>query len=542
MNNFFAFARKKPLLYLALISGVFLRLIFVFAGHYISPDGTHYALLGFNWLHHGHYVSGGSQFPDVIQPPLYPLLLGLFSFVVSPELGGKLVSLIFGLGLIAMAYWFVIRLSQNRKLAGVTALLVAFSPALVAVSSQVATESLFLFLLFSVFSTLSLFIKDEHPKARRFLILAGMCSGLAYLTRPEMIAYIFMAVIILLVWRKKIYSVLLYGTMVGFFVLLYALFVFSVSGRWALYPKIDFVRVHGQLSRYYLQQDALKGEETDFKEHLQRFRYSLAPDKKELFVNAVFEGRIKAPVVRTKEQNKTEKIQSFLVFAGKNWINAVKKFLWGLILPPGYLLFLLVGLLRFSWKRHKGLALYTAIFLLPTLNVLFVYVEQRFLYFPGLILMPLVAFGVFKFAELVSKEGKTSAREKRAVILIVVFLLTTAVPGYVRLHSNVRSKAYYYQAGQWLKQKTEEGAKIAAITPQAVYFARRPFVVLPYAPLDSLQLYLRENQVNYILKEYKRRSRTAEGANLESWPRFLQPVSSKVFDGHTMILLRVKKE
>ena len=89
------------------------RLIFIFTNHDLSPDGEHYVSLGYHLLHSGQYVSNGSQFPDIVQPPFYPFLLGVFSFVFEPVLAGKLISFLAGMSLIVAVYLFVKRLSQS---------------------------------------------------------------------------------------------------------------------------------------------------------------------------------------------------------------------------------------------------------------------------------------------------------------------------------------------------------------------------------------------------------------------------------------------
>ena len=526
----------------ALFAGGLLRLWLIFSNHYLSPDGAHYASLGYHLIHSGQYVSNGSQFPDIIQPPLYPLFLGLLSLLFKPLLAGKLVSFVFGLGLIVLVYRFVERLSQNGLLAGVTALLVSFNPAFVSISAQVATESLYFFLLFLAFVWLLFYLNDEQKRNKRLLSGAALAVGFAYLTRPETVSYIFMIMLILIIWKRKFRALITFSTIILMFVVVYSLFVFLVSGKVSVYPKIKFVRLHSRISRFLLAEDQKAGRQFDFKMHLNRVRYSLNSSGDEILANALFNRTETLAQVTNKKTPKIRQLKQFLKFARVNFGKALKKFLWGLILPPGYLLFLLIGFLKFRWKKHKGLGLYCCFFILPTFLVLMANVEQRFMFFPGLILMPMVAYGLMRFSELVFKSVKNVKRQGMALSFLLFLVVLTALPGYAQAFRNMRQNDYYYSAGRWLKSQIGQQATVGATVPQAVYFSGLKYVVLPFAPLDSLQLYLLKKQVDFILIESKDRLRRPWQLEPPEWPVFLNLVGIKQFDDQKIFLLRVKKE
>ena len=531
---------QRELLYLALTAGAIFRLIFIFSNHDLSPDGAHYASLGYHLLHAGQYVSNGSQFPDIVQPPFYPFLLGVFSFVFEPVLAGKLISFLAGMSLIVAVYLFVKRLSQKTFLAEVSALLVSFNPALIYVSARVATEAVYFLLLFVSFACLLFYLKENG--SQKLVSCAAFAIGLAYLTRPETVSYLLMMLIILIIWRKKVKGMLIFTGIIVFFVLAYGLFVFSVSGDIKVYPKISFVRVHSQISRHFLNEDEKQHKKTDFKFHLNRVRYSLNSSADELLTNAVFAGQETLPSMVSEKRPADKKIKKFLVFTIGNTFKAIKKFLWGQILPPGYLLFLLIGILKFPWNKNRGLVLYCAFFLLPTFLVIMANVEQRFLYFPGLIMMPMAAYGILKFNEQFSIYIKKLKSEKTIALIAVIFVFLTSVPNYAQTFRTMLKNEYYYSAGHWLNQIVDHQATIAATVPQPIYFAKRRFVVLPFAPLDSLQLYLLRKQVNFILIESKDRLRRPWQLEKNQWPAFLELVAVKRFNNQTMFLLRVKKE
>ncbi len=526
---------KQPrfLLFASLAVGIILRLFFIFGNHYISPDGTQYALLGYHIFHDGQYVSEAGQFPDIIQPPLYPLTLGVFTLIFSPELSGKIASMIFGLFLIWAIFEFSLRISKNKSLAAAAAFLIAVNPAMVSVSSQVASEALFLLLLFLMFALVWLYLQKKNWQK---LLWAALATGGAFLTRPEALLYFGMIVLILLLWRKPFLHIAGYVLIVSTVILAYSSYTHSKLGYWTISPKINFVRTHGTLSRYFLTQDIKTGKKTDFKQHLRRLRYSLAPDRKELATNALFN---KDPqMIRRLKINKshnpdfTRSIILLLRYAAKNTRLSIKKFAAGLAMPYLFWIFLIVGLAGLRRRKHGSLFVYSVLFLLPTGIVIFATVEQRFFFIVAIILTPLMARGFLNIIRYSKRYRRLSEKENLAGLLLAVFTLFACFPGYAQNWKTTSSKDYYFQAGQWLKRELKPNNKISAAVPQAAFFAGFKYCVLPYAPLDSLDLYLQEKQVDYILIERNEQLKRPWNLNLDSLPRFLKHEQTKKIENH----------
>ena len=533
----------KRNLYIILTLGLLIRLVLIFNGHYISPDGTQYASLGYHLFHDFRYVSNGAQFPDIIQPPLYPFLLGAFTFFLRPEYAGKIISLIFGLALIWAMFRFTDRLTGNQKLALSAGVFVAVNPALAAVSSQVATEALYLFLLFYLYGTVLFYLKTRTLGK---ILVAGLLTGLIYLTRPEGLLYFGIILLILILWRQPWRHLMVYGSIVLGFFLVYAVATYPSLGYWTISPKLSFIKAQGTTSRYFLQQDQEFHRKTNPKVHLQRFRYALAPDKKDLAANELFK-KNEAALKHFKNgkkngANRKYSVKRFALHLSANLTLAAKKFVSGWAFPWGFWFFLLFGLWRFPFKKWKREIIFSAIFVLPVGAVLFSNVEQRFLYIIPVILTPILGRGLLQADHLLTKSihGKTGKRIIRITLYALIIL--SVYPAYSDIWHKTRAKDYYYQVAQWLKHEVPQEKVIAASVPQAVFFADRKYAPLPYAPLDSLELYLRHNRVAFILLDVNNRQLHPALKDVKHLPSFLDKKESIKIRNKNFVLLRVKKE
>jgi hypothetical protein len=124
------------------------------------------------------------------RPPLYPVLLALPTWIFGDDVlwPARLLSLLLGVGVAALTFVLVRRISTLRA-AVVASLVVACFPPLVANDTLTLTEPLALLLLLVVAVTLD---------ARRPL-WCGFALGLLVLTRPN--AYLVVAIVAFTLWR-----------------------------------------------------------------------------------------------------------------------------------------------------------------------------------------------------------------------------------------------------------------------------------------------------------------------------------------------------
>jgi len=497
-------------LYLILLAGFLLY--FVVSSHYISPDGTQYVSLGYNLWHQGVYVSNGSQFPDIIQPPLYPALSGFFTLFFNAELAGKAASLLFGLLLIMAVYRFAVYLKLPSAVVLGSAWITALHPALVAVSAQAVTESLYLLLLFwGIVYGWKVFRQPGNTKAA----ILGFIWLLAFLTRPEGLffftAHLFLGLV--LVFRKKLRWLHVAGFVLPFLAgsLVYGMVVSAEVGHATLSPKLSYIRVQARMARFFHAHPKSTNLALTKNVREEMFKFSLSKDKTGLMVDELFFHPEQASqLADTKRGAKQWHMARIVRVLAEHLLANIRltlsKLFHGMTFPLGYLLLLLIGLLLWRNER-RGLLIYFAIMALPVFSFLISHVEERFLY--GLVLLTVLPAGKglawISTAPFVKKiTGADSGLQSvRGAALPLALLFVFSLPSYGRLAQKMQEKDYYYQAGQRLKTEIPGTVKIAASKPQAVFFAGKIFTVYPFASLGDLLVYLKQNKVRYLLLEDK---------------------------------------
>lgn len=171
----------------------------------------------------------------------YPVLILLAGQLFSdPELAGRVVSILFGSLLVVPLYLFG-RGVFPRRAAFYASLLVAVWPSLVASSCEVMTQATFDFLQMSgIYLVWRMF---RHPSARSGL-LAGLCTALAYFTRPEGVLLFLLPPLPFLVYYRRQLGErrTMLAAYVAGFSLIFAvnlLLVHHVTGKWQLSAKTD---------------------------------------------------------------------------------------------------------------------------------------------------------------------------------------------------------------------------------------------------------------------------------------------------------------
>jgi 4-amino-4-deoxy-L-arabinose transferase-like glycosyltransferase len=146
----------------------------------LNADGAEYARCAENLLR-GRFDGIWSR-PEVIFPPLYPILIAAASFFTRDiEAAARTVSTLCG-ALLVIPVFYLVRRLYGQRVAVIATSIVALHPILLAISSSTFSESTYLFLL-----ACSLYWTFECLWERRWWYggVAGACWGLAYLVRPE---------------------------------------------------------------------------------------------------------------------------------------------------------------------------------------------------------------------------------------------------------------------------------------------------------------------------------------------------------------------
>ena len=207
----------------------------------IENEGTEYARIAQNLLAGKGYVGllGG---PESMFPPLFPFLIAASSLVTrDTEMAGRLVSIVMG-SLLVLPVFFMGEKLFGRRVAYLAAALIAVHPLLVALSASVYVESTYLTLLFaSLYFGMRVLDFDGVKQA----FFCGLMLGLAYLTRPEGLAYGFLVGFFMLLAvalrKSSITTTLKYGATIAvtavILVIPYAAYLSAGSGAFRLEGK-----------------------------------------------------------------------------------------------------------------------------------------------------------------------------------------------------------------------------------------------------------------------------------------------------------------
>ena len=505
--------KKCPSVCTVLSAGLLLRLYFLFSSHYISPDGTQYAGIGYNLLHFFTYQSNGAQFPDIVQPPLYPFFTGLFSWIFSLEYAAKFVSLVFGILLIYAVYRFALYLKSDNTYALAAAWITALHPALVLISSEAVTESVYLVWIMAGFATGWMYLKKQRPL---LVLLSSFIWLAAFLTRAEGIAFFVIQFFVFsfIVWKKQNRLHLLYF-LLPFFIgmAVYMQFTAQELGYKTPSPKLKLIRSHARLHTLFKEElEKMPRQQQEW-----RVKYSLTPAGNDLAANALLYRRwqVEPPVQPTVKKT------SFVSLLSKRILDNVQyipmKIKNGFAFPVVFLLLLFISLPVFvkikktntgsigsnGNKPDKVFIFYLLFMGSGALSFLISHVEDRFLY----ALLPFLIFpaaeGVMLIYNFINNKSEHYFFRKYSFGFILLFVFAGFVFSYSAIAQKHHAKDYYYQAGVQLKHYVTKQDKIAAVMPQAVFFSGAKYSVLPFASLSRLLLYLRAKEVPFVLLEQK---------------------------------------
>ena len=175
--------------------------------------------------------------------PLYSLIMAvLYKVVPNMELSGTIISVLFGT-LTVIVFYLIGKSVFDRKISFVSAIILAFHPYAVRFSADIISDSAYFFFFISALG--SGYFAITNRKILLF-VLTGICSALAYLTRPEGIGIIIIVafwcalkdcVKIKGLWKEKLVSILILVVSFLVFSTPYIAFIKKETGLWSLTKK-----------------------------------------------------------------------------------------------------------------------------------------------------------------------------------------------------------------------------------------------------------------------------------------------------------------
>jgi len=441
-----------------------LRIFLALYPEVIHSDGVEYIryakeVLSGNWL-------GGKANPG------YPVSIAfVYTLIKNYELAGIWISIIFGI-LLVIPVFYLGREIFNERVGIISGLVVAVHPFLYTFSGSVLTESTYQFFL----ATSVLFGWYAFSKGKFYhVLLFGLFTSLAFLTRPEAIGLIF----IFSVWmfffspsKKKRYwpkrVVLILVALLTFLVFSspYLIQIRKETGKWSISRKVDISI--GSFSEM---------ENLPSLHELRPWRkglplLSLLKDPLSL-LETVGTGLLKSFY---RFQQVFNPILSFFAVIG--WIGIIKnRSLYSLkanfyIMTYHFFYFGLVFSILLATRRYTSQMISISI--------------------------PWAAFGFWMSLEWVHSRWKFVGNKERLakilVILLLLILFIQGIMGYSRGHRLIQK-----EAGLWMKDHLPRGVKIMSRLPQEAFYAELSWTGIPRKTYEEVLEIARSKGVRYLV-------------------------------------------
>jgi len=413
-------------------------------------------------------------------PPFYPLLIRYAYFIVNkPEFAVRLVSVIFGSLLIFPVYFLANAMAGTRNTNNheipifplFTSALVAIYPKLIDFTSDMFSESVYIFFTTVIFCFIWIFLQKELQDI--YCILAGIITGLAYLTRHEGVTLLFCFAIIFFIKKKfsRDYFKKILLVFLGFLIVAFPYIKF-------LSTTMKGVSFSGKAMRYLLLSE---------KDYFQKM-YGLSKDKTKL--------------KRETDEFNLSVTTYLLRYPFKVFMRMYKNFrllytrLMAQLVQPILLVFAGAFFMYIAIVRKISIHLQFMLFIF--LQIIFllpgIVLERFYLFILPVFIIYGIA-GLFIFFDCLVKNRKVK-------ILAMVFILIISVFYSLNLDRHFERHEYdlsHKEFAIFLKELVSPHEKIMVRTSVAPYYAGMRFLNMPYSSVKDAIIYAIKNGCRYIL-------------------------------------------
>ena len=434
--------------------------------------------------------------------PLYPLLISLCGGVSGDfELAGKLISLTLSSFTVIFVY-LIGKTIYDSKTGLIGGLFFIVQPLCVRCSVDVLSDSTFLFFLVVSFY-LGIKGGKEEKKFLWWCLGAGICSGLAYLTRPEGIFVVFF----LLGWyflqwifhnKKTTHFLAVSGIVFFAFFLVatpYILFIKNHTGTWQISMKPSVVSMVRPLQKANKAKPATKLNPSP-------------PSPKDVEV------KVAAPV-QSKERADAKALSPIKPrepFHGRNMWKSMTYSPLKFVETYHFLLFLflLFGIWTEIKRKERTLGvvllLFVAAYLLGLCYLYYIvsYVSRRHFLSAIIISLPVAGAGFWELRRQLSNwvmrwkftGCKTIASHSAVIILLITLLIL--IP--TALKPQGEDKLPLKQAALWIKEnKKKFTPMIMSNEPLVGYYAGGKNRLIPALSYPDFVNYINTKQIDYLV-------------------------------------------
>lgn len=450
----------------------------------------------------GYLLSGR---PDLHYGPLFPWLLSLpLRLWNDPEWASATIYIVAG-ALFVIPFFLLARALYGSPPARLATLLVTIFPALTAAPlvSVSMTEPIYLLFLFSGLALSWRVLsagRDSQPPLAVYAGI-GIAFGLAYLTRPEAVAYIaiFLGLCVLQrivrrddrslrQWRGPLLALVIFAALAA----PYVAYLHGQTGRWMLSGK---VQITFDIGTNVIRNDA-RG-------------YDLAIAS----LDATGEDLIwfSAERFRTNIVRELLPPSRFIYRLRRNWNLMSEAVFSAQTLSPWLLALIALGLFGSPWSRRRlGVEFFLLAVLSPLATYLIFHVEARFLVALYPVAMLWVALGLERLSGWMQESLRllqqrstlspgTSALARTLPLAFTVAVLLLATGG--TLGQRVLLPWDRKEAGEWLRLHAPPEAAVMSRSPEISLYADRPSLPSPNADWPQVLDYARRNGASYYVAD-----------------------------------------
>lgn len=506
--------RRDALFLLAVvILAASVRAAFAALPRVVRWDEAGYQLIARSLLEgRGYFEVVGAR--DLQQPPVvaYLSVAGRDLGLPIPWATAALAHVLLG-GLIPIPVYLLGRDLKSKRIGAFAAVLVAMHPALAVSPLYWSTMTEPPYVLFMLCGTYAAWRAVRVGGWRWFLAL-GACFGLAYLTRPEALAYLLALLVFVLLWRgwaalrrpaelksataARLLAQVAAAGLVFFLVCTpYIVYVHRVTGRWALSGKQGITM---GIAWAYAQGSQAEHD---------RVTAGLDPAGKEI-------------MWLSSAQYDFSLLGWFREDPGR-YVSLirhnVKAFIAALfqedLFRPWQVVLIALGLFAAPWSRRRAAREAFLIFALaPTLLLIALFVLSRFMAFVVPLGMLWAAEGievlrtwVIGNADLLAEGGRArwagAGSSLRLLILPAAAVLLLLEGASVSLHQRSMQPFDRLQVAAWLRESVPPGSPVLLRDSEIALYANVPQVAFPNAPWEQVLAYAHDRGARYVIIDDK---------------------------------------
>lgn len=432
---------------------------------------------GITYLMNAQAMLQGWAGVNILHPPLYSMVLALFSGLWSdPEWGARVISAVAG-GLWVWPTLWLARETTDERVAWSSGLLVALMPAAVEASTRVLPEALYGLCLTTLLASFAHALRTGSLHAAS---LVGILGGLATLTRPEGMGYLFLA------WGLLVLAPMFIGKHWTMRLALTKILAITVLWLLVVFPYMLAVKAQtGSLSWSGKIGITLHWAE------------SVGQDRPNAFVERVH--------TETRDEDLRQGLLAYVMAKPGDVLRRIAinlhlmdKYTLPVLLHSGGIALVMLGIVHLRFRRGQAPPeWFLAMVPLPLAGLLLFVVEPRY-FVPIIPALSIIAgIGLARVGHI--EESQNPRRYSMKGMLLLTFVLLSFLPWIARPWFRQDPSAVQKASGLWLRQSAGAGTTFLGRYPVIGYYAEARGIPFARRSLDDLLIEARTTGAMFLI-------------------------------------------